>query len=84
VPRRSRRVAKLPPISADRSAAVSVCRHLGFADGEERVSDAALEHYANLLDQPLSREHLMALAALFGWDAPPSDEVRAVDSILVA
>ena len=83
VPRRSRRVANLPPTTADHSAAVSVCRQLGFADGEERVSIVAMEHYATLFDQPLSREHLKALAALFGWDAPPGDEVRAADDILV-
>lgn len=82
VPRRSRRVANLPP-ATEHSAAVSVCRHLGFSDGEERVSSASLENYAAMFDQPLSREHLKALTALFGWDAPPSDEVRDAGSILV-
>jgi len=42
-----------------------------------------MEHYATLFDQPLSREHLKALAVLFGWDAHPGDEVRAADDILV-
>ena len=83
VPRRSRRVANLPPTTVEHSAVVSVCRQLGFADGEERVFVVAMKHYATLFDQPLSREHLKALAVLFGWDAPPGDEVRAADDILV-
>jgi len=83
VPRRSRRVANLPPTTVEHSAVVSVCRQLGFADGEERVFVVAMKHYATLFDQPLSREHLKALAALFRWVAPPGDEVRATDDILV-
>jgi hypothetical protein len=29
------------------------------------------EKYAKLFDSALSREHIAALAALFGWEVPP-------------
>jgi hypothetical protein len=82
VPRRSRRVANLPPVT-DHNAAVSVCCHLGFADEEDSISAVSMEQYASMFGQTLTQEHLKALAALFGWDAPPSDEVRTVGGILV-
>lgn len=75
-PRRSRRVAKLSP-EVVKGAAASVCRRLGFADAENKVTAGYRDEYSRLFDQPLSQEHLRALAALFGWNAPPEDEVRA-------
>lgn len=73
-------MAKLPPAS-DSKAAPSVCRQLGFTDGVEKVSTDSLEHYTRIFYQPLCREHVKALAALFGWSAPPCDKVRLADSI---
>ncbi|KAG2553919.1 hypothetical protein PVAP13_9KG628300 [Panicum virgatum] len=89
IPRRSRRVAKLPPIS-DHKSAESVCRQLCFKNGEEDISDReetiseqALKQYAKIFEQTLSQEHIKALAALFGWNAPTDVEVRSMDNITV-
>lgn len=79
VPRRSRRVAKLPPEAAGR-AATTICRKLGLSD-EERISEEALETYVRVFDRPLSRSHI---AALFGWSAPSCDEVRPTEEIPAA
>lgn len=67
--RRTRRVAKLPPHS-DHKAAATVCRQLGFNDVENQDGVPPMEMYKWVFDQPLSKNHLKALAALFGWDAP--------------
>ncbi|GJM94120.1 hypothetical protein PR202_ga10737 [Eleusine coracana subsp. coracana] len=64
-PRRSRRVAKLPPEPVQQAMA-TVCRQIGVMQQQERISDAALHRYAKVFEEPLSRE-LAALAALFGW-----------------
>ena len=68
--RRSRRVAKIPPELGSPSAA-KVCKHLGFCDERENISFTDARRYAKLFDSPLSREHITALAALFGWEVPP-------------
>jgi hypothetical protein len=67
-PRRSRRVAKFPP-ELGSVAAVSVCKKLGFCDDHGNISLEDASRYAALYNSPLSREHIAALAALFGWDA---------------
>jgi hypothetical protein len=59
-------------------AAASVCRQLGFTDTEDKVIVDCLDDYSLIFNQTLSHEHLRALAALFGWNAPPEDEVRAM------
>ncbi|GJM95846.1 hypothetical protein PR202_ga12626 [Eleusine coracana subsp. coracana] len=41
-----------------------------FIRRNEGVHDSALEEYTKLLSQPLSEEHLFALACLFGWRSP--------------
>lgn len=66
-PRRSRRVAKFPPeLGSD--AAASVCKKLGFCDDHGNITLEDASKYAVLFNSPLSREHIAALAALFGWD----------------
>ncbi|GJN28729.1 hypothetical protein PR202_gb16887 [Eleusine coracana subsp. coracana] len=52
MPRRSRRVANLPPEQV--SAASSVCRKLGFAEEDGKISSKALERYAHVFSKPLS------------------------------
>jgi hypothetical protein len=63
-------VAKIPPELGSHSA-TKVCRHLGFCDKRENISFTDARRYAKLFDSPLSREHITALAALFGWEVPP-------------
>jgi hypothetical protein len=89
IPRRSRRVAKLPPIT-DHKSAEAVCRQLNFKNGDEDpseiqevFSEQALTQYAKIFEQTLSQEHVRALAALFGWNAPSEAEVHALDDIVV-
>lgn len=67
-----------------------VCRQLQFlngedgtSNGEETISEAALEHYARIFENTLSHDHVKALAALFGWNAPSSAEVRSMADISV-
>ena len=83
MPRRSRRIAKLPP-ETDTAAASIVCRKLGFANEEGRITVDALERYAKFYHDLLGRDHVAALSALFGWDVPPEGEARsAIGSIIV-
>lgn len=79
VPRRSRRVAKLPP-ETDHTAATTVCRQLGFITVEEQDPVPPMQRYAKVFDQPLSREHFKALTALFGWNSPPEGGAQAAGS----
>ena len=82
-------MAKLPPIS-DHQVAESVCRQLCFKNGEddmpksvEAISEEALAQYAKIFEHTLSQEHVKALAALIGWNAPSEAEVRAMVDIAV-
>lgn len=73
-PRRSRRVAKFPPeLGSD--AAAKVCRHLGFCDEHENISFRDASNYARLFHSTLSRDHVAALAALFGWEVPHVEQI---------
>lgn len=67
-PRRSRRVAKLPP-DLGNAVAAKVCRQLGLCDDQDSISLQDATKYAKLFEVPLSREHVAALAALFGWES---------------
>ena len=69
MPRRSRRIARLPP-EVNQHAASMVCRQLGFADDQQCVSEAAREKYVRFFDKPLSRDHVVALASLLGKEVP--------------
>jgi hypothetical protein len=68
-PRRSRRVANLPP-KLGNEAATKVCRQLGFCDDQEHISFEDAQKYVHLFDAALIREHIAAMAALFGWELP--------------
>ncbi|KAG2590105.1 hypothetical protein PVAP13_5NG393302 [Panicum virgatum] len=74
MPRRSRRIAKLPP-EFDRISTTTVCRKLGFTDDDGKISDEALERYLSFYRDHPSRDHIAALSALFGWVVPSEDEL---------
>ena len=73
-PRRSRRLAgagvefSVAPEPA--RCKKRVMRTLNVIQENEGISTASLEEYAKLFAQPLSEEHLFALACLFGWRSP--------------
>jgi len=54
-PRRSRRVAKLPPEILQNPSANSVCRELGFTDANSKVTPAMVEKYNVFFKTPLKR-----------------------------
>jgi len=74
MPRRSRRIAKLPP-EFDRTSATTVYRKLGFTDDDGKISDEALEWYSSFYRDHPNRDHIAALSALFGWVVPSEDEL---------
>jgi hypothetical protein len=51
-------------------AATKVCRQLGFCDDQEHISFEDAQKYVHLFDAALIREHIAAMAALFGWELP--------------
>ncbi|TVU25176.1 hypothetical protein EJB05_27661, partial [Eragrostis curvula] len=77
-PRRSRRIAKLPP-EVDHKVAATVCRRLGFTDNEDRVPAATMEKYTTFFSKPLNRSHVVALAKLVGKDVPTEEQLRAAE-----
>jgi hypothetical protein len=72
VPRRSRRVAKLPPLRGN-SAAHTICLKLGLKNGQAPVSADDLERCAREFDKPLSVSQIKALATLFRWEIPDEE-----------
>ena len=82
-------MAKLSPFSDHKSAAI-VCKQLQFKNGEDNVdtgnegiSEEAMGQYVKMFEETLSHDHVKALAALFGWNAPSCDEVCSIASISV-
>ena len=83
LPRRSRRIAKLPP-DTDLASAATVCRKLGLADEDGKITEDTLNRYAKFYNHLLGRDHVAALSALFGWDVPEDGQAHvAVGSIAV-
>jgi hypothetical protein len=76
VPRRSRRIAKLPP-ETDRESASTVCRKLGLTNDEGRITDECLERYAEFYKDRQNRDQVAALSALFGWVVPSEEDLAA-------
>lgn len=62
-PRRSRRLAKLP-LDLGNDSAATVRRHLGFCDGQGKISLEDARNYAKLFETALCREHVAAMATL--------------------
>jgi hypothetical protein len=82
VPRRSRRVAKLPPLAGN-SAAHTICLKLGLKNGQAPVSTDDLECCAREFNKPLSVSLVKALATLFRWEIPEEELlVRPADGLL--
>ena len=75
MPRRSCRIAKLPP-EFDKASTTTVCRKLGLADDDGKISDEALNWYSTFYRDLLGRDHVEALSALFGWAAPSEENIR--------
>ena len=83
LPRRSRRIAYLPP-ETDYASASTVCRKLGLADEEGKITEETLIRYAKFYNHLLGRDHVTALSALFGWDVPEDGQARvAAGSVTV-
>ena len=83
LPRRSCWIAKLPP-DTDLASAATVCRKLGLADEEGKITDETLNRYAEFYNHLLGRDHVADLSALFGWDVPEGGQARvAAGSITV-
>jgi hypothetical protein len=82
VPCHSHRIAKLPPDS-NRQAAATVCRRLGFLEGQQSLTESAQKKYAEFFDKPISREHVVALAALLGKEVPQDTQHQQEESVLV-
>lgn len=80
-PRRSRRVAKLPP-EADNQAAASICRKLGFTEDTTKVSKKTKEKYIAFFEKPLSRNHVVALASLLGKEVPEDTQAANSNSVV--
>lgn len=76
MPRRSRRVAKLPPVLGNVSVA-KVCRHLGYYGDHEEISLENAASYAKLFENGLSKSHVEAMAALIGWEVLVEIQVSA-------
>ena len=75
LPLRSRRIANLPP-ETDYASASTVCRKLGLADEEGKITEETLIRYAKIYNHLLGRDHVTTLSALFGWDVPEDGQAR--------
>ena len=75
MPRRSRRIAKLPP-EFDKASTTTACRKLGLANDDGKISDEALNRYSTFYRDLLGRDHVEALSALFGWAVPSEENIR--------
>lgn len=81
-PRRSWRIAKLPP-EINQQAAVTVCRRLGFTDNQQGISEETMDKYKKFFNNPLSRNHVCALAALFGKEVPTEEELDRMATVVL-
>ncbi|CAO2163824.1 unnamed protein product [Urochloa humidicola] len=82
-PRRSRRIANLPPENHNPSA-TSVCRELGFTDENSKVSAAMVEKNQVFFNTPLKRNDVKIMAAMLRKELPDEFPVRNSDVVIVA
>ncbi|CAN6180302.1 unnamed protein product [Urochloa humidicola] len=82
-PRRSRRIANLPPENHN-PAATSVCRELGFTDEKSKVSAAMVEKYQEFFNTPLKRNDVKVMAAMLRKELPDELPARTNGVLVVA
>lgn len=82
-PRRSRRVAKLPP-EIHNPVAASVCRQLGFTEENSKVTPAMVEKYEVFFKSPLERNHVKVMATMLHKELPDNIPGRVSGAIVVA
>ncbi|CAN6359961.1 unnamed protein product [Urochloa humidicola] len=82
-PRRSWRIANLPPENHN-PAATSVCRELGFTDENSKVTPAMVEKYEKFFKSPLERNHVKVMATMLNKELPDELPVRTPGPIVVA
>jgi hypothetical protein len=89
MPRRSTRLAKnrtRAPSIAVKQTQQNLMVKLGLKSEQVALGPDALEEYSRLFTKPMSQSHVAALAALFGWQVPVSDqapkEVEALVGLL--
>lgn len=81
-PRRSRRVAKLPP-DFNNPAAAALCRKLGFTSSNSQPSSEAMKKNQEFFGKPLSRDHIKAMASMLGKEVPEEEALSATEFISV-
>lgn len=74
MPRRSRRITKLP-LEGQQHAATTVCRQLGLTDQEGSLSDDVMDKYTEFLRLTLTRWYARALSTLLGKELPPTERI---------
>ncbi|CAN6227693.1 unnamed protein product [Urochloa humidicola] len=82
-PRRSRRIANLPPENHN-PAATSVCRELGFTDENSKVTPAMVKKYEAFFKLPLERKHVKLMATMLHKELPDEIPTRGAGAIIVA
>ncbi|CAO2152189.1 unnamed protein product [Urochloa humidicola] len=82
-PRRSCRIANLPPENKNPSA-TTVCRQLGFTEENSKVSAAMLEKYQVFFNSPLKRNDVKVLAAMMRKELPEEFQMRSPEVLVVA
>lgn len=80
-PRRSRRIANLPP--EVNQAATSACKRLGFTGANSCPSKEEMDKYQEFFAKPLSREHIIALASMLGKEVPEEAALTTSEGISV-
>ncbi|CAO2148695.1 unnamed protein product [Urochloa humidicola] len=81
-PRRSRRIANLPPENHN-PAATSVCRELGFTEEDSKVSAAMVEKYQAFFNTPLKRNDVRVMAAMLHKELPEELPAKAASVAIV-
>ncbi|CAL4914506.1 unnamed protein product [Urochloa decumbens] len=82
-PRRSRRIANLPP-EIQNPSAKAVCRQLGFTDENSEVSVAMIDKYQVFFNSPLKRNDVKVMAAMLRKELPEEFQVQSPEVLVVA
>ncbi|CAO2045655.1 unnamed protein product [Urochloa humidicola] len=82
-PRRSRRIANLPPETHNPSA-TAVCRQLGFTDENSKVSAAMVDKYQVFFNSPLKRNDVKVMATMLHKELPEDFQGQSPGILVVA